>query len=96
MKTLQVILGLLATLPAIAAPPRDTPAGEQRFRELYKELVETNTSPVVGQLHAGRGAHGGTIEGGGFSGKRPAPVRRRPATKRKAGWSLSIRAGIRS
>jgi len=26
-----------------AAPPKDTPAGEQRFRELYKELVETNT-----------------------------------------------------
>ena len=31
-----------------AAVPQDTPAGEQRFRELYKELVETNTSLSVG------------------------------------------------
>jgi acetylornithine deacetylase/succinyl-diaminopimelate desuccinylase-like protein len=31
-----------------AAPPQDTPAGEQRFRELYKELVETNTTLSAG------------------------------------------------
>jgi acetylornithine deacetylase/succinyl-diaminopimelate desuccinylase-like protein len=31
-----------------AAPPKDTPAGEQRFRELYKELVETNTTLSAG------------------------------------------------
>ncbi len=35
-------------LPCAAAPPRDTPAGEQRFRELYKELVETNTTLSAG------------------------------------------------
>jgi acetylornithine deacetylase/succinyl-diaminopimelate desuccinylase-like protein len=34
----------LIAFPAVAAPPRDTPAGEQRFRELYEELVETNTT----------------------------------------------------
>src|SRR5258705_3840343 len=39
-------LALAATTIAFsvtAAPPKDTPPGEQRFRELYKELVETNT-----------------------------------------------------
>jgi acetylornithine deacetylase/succinyl-diaminopimelate desuccinylase-like protein len=36
------------SLSAAAAPPQDTPAGEQRFRELYKELVETNTTLSVG------------------------------------------------
>src|ERR1700749_251489 len=29
---------------AFAAARQDSPAGEQRFRELYKELVETNTA----------------------------------------------------
>jgi acetylornithine deacetylase/succinyl-diaminopimelate desuccinylase-like protein len=33
---------------AAAEPPRDTAAGEQRFRALYKELVETNTSLSAG------------------------------------------------
>jgi len=45
------VLALAATLAAFsvtAAPPRDTPAGEQRFRELYKELVETNTTLSAG------------------------------------------------
>jgi acetylornithine deacetylase/succinyl-diaminopimelate desuccinylase-like protein len=37
-----------ASMSAIAAPPQDTPAGEQRFRELYKELVETNTTLSAG------------------------------------------------
>jgi acetylornithine deacetylase/succinyl-diaminopimelate desuccinylase-like protein len=39
--------GLCAAV-ATAAVPQDTAAGEQRFRELYKELVETNTSQSVG------------------------------------------------
>src|ERR1700759_804613 len=33
---------------ALAAPPQDTAAGEQRFREIYKELVETNTALSAG------------------------------------------------
>jgi acetylornithine deacetylase/succinyl-diaminopimelate desuccinylase-like protein len=33
---------------AFAVPPQDSPAGEQRFRELYKELVETNTALSAG------------------------------------------------
>src|ERR1700721_2743934 len=39
---------LAASFPVLAAPPQDSPAGGQRFRELYKELVETNTSLSVG------------------------------------------------
>jgi acetylornithine deacetylase/succinyl-diaminopimelate desuccinylase-like protein len=41
-------LATLAVFSAFAAPPQDTPAGEQRFRELYKELVETNTTLSAG------------------------------------------------
>jgi acetylornithine deacetylase/succinyl-diaminopimelate desuccinylase-like protein len=37
-----------ATTAATAATFQDTPAGEQRFRELYKELVETNTTLSAG------------------------------------------------
>src|SRR5579863_5426280 len=38
----------LVSFAAPAAPPQDTPAGEQRFRALYKELVETNTTLSAG------------------------------------------------
>src|SRR5579862_7879452 len=41
-------LALTTTLSAVAAPPKDSPAGEQRFRELYQELVETNTTLSAG------------------------------------------------
>ena len=37
-----------AAVSVAAAPPQDTPAGEQRFRDLYKELVETNTTLSAG------------------------------------------------
>jgi acetylornithine deacetylase/succinyl-diaminopimelate desuccinylase-like protein len=37
-----------ASAAASADPPHDSPAGEKRFRDLYKELVETNTSLSVG------------------------------------------------
>jgi acetylornithine deacetylase/succinyl-diaminopimelate desuccinylase-like protein len=48
MKLLLLIAAAFASLPALAAPPHDTPGGEQRFRELYKELVETNTTLSAG------------------------------------------------
>ena len=48
MKKLFALAATLIALPVAAAPPRDTPAGEQRFRELYKELVETNTTLSAG------------------------------------------------
>jgi acetylornithine deacetylase/succinyl-diaminopimelate desuccinylase-like protein len=45
---LAVTAATVAALSAFAAPPQDSPAGEQRFRELYKELVETNTTLSAG------------------------------------------------
>lgn len=48
MKYLFALAAVTIALPAFAAPPQDTPAGEQRFRELYKELVETNTTLSAG------------------------------------------------
>jgi len=48
MKRLFAVAAVFATIPAFAVPPQDTPAGEQRFRELYKELVETNTTLSAG------------------------------------------------
>ncbi|HEX3912947.1 MAG TPA: M20/M25/M40 family metallo-hydrolase [Steroidobacteraceae bacterium] len=48
MKRLIAIATAFATCSALAAPPQDTPAGEQRFRGLYKELVETNTTLSAG------------------------------------------------
>ena len=44
MKRAVALTAALIAFPVAAAPPHDTPAGEQRFRELYKELVETNTT----------------------------------------------------
>ena len=48
MKFLFAATAAALSLSAAAAPPQDTPAGEQRFRELYKELVETNTTLSAG------------------------------------------------
>jgi acetylornithine deacetylase/succinyl-diaminopimelate desuccinylase-like protein len=48
MKRFAVAATTLVAFSALAAPPQDTQAGEQRFRELYKELVETNTTLSVG------------------------------------------------
>src|SRR5450631_3257818 len=48
MKRLLAAAAAFATFAAFAAPPQDTAAGEQRFRELYKELVETNTTLSAG------------------------------------------------
>jgi len=48
MKPVLALAAALITFAAHGAQPRDTPAGEQRFRELYKELVETNTTLSAG------------------------------------------------
>jgi acetylornithine deacetylase/succinyl-diaminopimelate desuccinylase-like protein len=47
MKRLLGAAALIA-FSANARPPQDTAAGEQGFRQLYKELVETNTSLSAG------------------------------------------------
>jgi acetylornithine deacetylase/succinyl-diaminopimelate desuccinylase-like protein len=44
MKYFLALVAAMVAFSVTAAPPKDTPAGEQRFRELYKELVETNTA----------------------------------------------------
>jgi len=50
---LTALTALLAlTLTAAAAPPQDTPEGIARFRSLYKELVETNTTYSGGSCTA--------------------------------------------
>src|SRR5260221_7975566 len=48
MKGLVAAAAVFATFSALAVPPQDAPAGEQRFRELYKELIETNTTLSAG------------------------------------------------
>jgi hypothetical protein len=48
MKHFLAVAAAMFALSALAAPPEDTAAGEQRFRALYKELVETNTTLSAG------------------------------------------------
>src|SRR5208282_1490395 len=48
MKRLVAVAASLVAFSANAAPPSDSPEGEQRFRQLYKELVETNTALSAG------------------------------------------------
>jgi acetylornithine deacetylase/succinyl-diaminopimelate desuccinylase-like protein len=48
MKRFLAFASAMTALSAFAMPPQDTAAGEQRFRELYKELVETNTTLSAG------------------------------------------------
>ncbi len=48
MKCLLAAAAACVSFSAFAVPPQDSPAGEQRFRELYKELVETNTTLSAG------------------------------------------------
>ncbi len=48
MQRLLILATVLAAGSVHAAVPRDTPAGERRFRELYQELVETNTTLSAG------------------------------------------------
>ena len=48
MKSYLALAAVLLCARAAAEPPRDTVAGEQRFRALYKELVETNTTLSAG------------------------------------------------
>lgn len=48
MKRFLAVAATMVAFTASAAPSQDTPAGERRFRELYKELVETNTTLSAG------------------------------------------------
>src|SRR3984957_10512690 len=66
MKRFFVATAALAAFSAFAAPPQDTPAGEQRFRELYKELVETNTSLSVGSCTLAADRMAARLKAAGF------------------------------
>src|ERR1700720_3115124 len=44
MKFIFAAAATLVSISALAAPPQDTPAGEPAFREIYQELIETNTT----------------------------------------------------
>ena len=59
-------LATLAVFSAFAAPPQDTPAGEQRFRELYKELVETNTTLSAGSCTLAADRMAARLKAAGF------------------------------
>src|ERR1700729_2422574 len=66
MKRFFVATAALAAFSAFAAPPQDTPAGEQRFRELYKKLVETNTSLSVGSCTLAADRMAARLKAAGF------------------------------
>src|SRR5882672_2476454 len=48
MKRIIAAAATMVAFSALGAPPQDTQAGEQRFRDLYKELIETNTTLSAG------------------------------------------------
>jgi len=58
-----------ATLLFIAAAPArpQTPSAEQRFRELYKELVETNTSLSAGSCTLAAERMAARLKAAGFT-----------------------------
>jgi acetylornithine deacetylase/succinyl-diaminopimelate desuccinylase-like protein len=66
MKFLAAAAATIASMSAFAVPPQDTPAGEQRFRELYKELVETNTTLSAGSCTLAAGRLAARLKAAGF------------------------------
>lgn len=67
MKPYLALAALLLCATAVAEPPSDTAAGEQRFRALYKELVETNTSLSVGNCTLAAERMAARLKAAGFS-----------------------------
>jgi acetylornithine deacetylase/succinyl-diaminopimelate desuccinylase-like protein len=68
MKHFLALAAALAAFSLAAAPPHDTPAGEQRFRELYKELVETNTTLSAGNCTLAAERLAARLKAAGFPG----------------------------
>jgi acetylornithine deacetylase/succinyl-diaminopimelate desuccinylase-like protein len=66
MNNVLVLAATLIALPVTAAPPHDTQAGEQRFRELYKELVETNTTLSAGNCTTAAERMAARLKAAGF------------------------------
>jgi len=66
MKFIFAAAATLVSISALAAPPQDAPAGEQRFRALYKELVETNTTLSVGNCTLAADRMAARLKAAGF------------------------------
>ena len=67
MKRVLALAATLTAFSALAAPPQDTPAGEQRFRALYKELVETNTTLSAGSCTLAAERMAARLKAAGFA-----------------------------
>jgi acetylornithine deacetylase/succinyl-diaminopimelate desuccinylase-like protein len=59
-------MAVLFSCCAMAEPPHDTAAGELRFRGLYKELVETNTSLSAGSCTLAAARMSARLKAAGF------------------------------
>src|SRR5580658_8913757 len=67
MKQILALAAVFGAFSVYAATPHDTTAGEQRFRDLYKELVETNTSLSVGSCTLAAERMAARLKAAGFS-----------------------------
>jgi acetylornithine deacetylase/succinyl-diaminopimelate desuccinylase-like protein len=63
---LQLLIALLWALPVLSAQAPASRPGEAAFRELYKELVETNTTLSVGSCTAAAEAMAGRLKAAGL------------------------------
>jgi hypothetical protein len=95
MKILLALAAAFAAFCAAAAPPEDSAAGAQRFRALYKELVETNTTLSAGSCTLAAERMAARLKAAGFPEGDLHPFAA-PDHPRKAAWSPSTRAEIRS
>src|SRR6202051_4637075 len=67
MKFIFAAAATFVSFSALAAPPQDTPAGEQRFRALYKDLVQTNTALSNGSCTLAADRMAARLKAGGFA-----------------------------
>ena len=67
MRYFPAVAATMFAFCASAAPPQDSAAGEQRFRELYKELVETNTSLSAGSCTLAAERMAARLKAAGFA-----------------------------
>ena len=67
MKYFLALAALALAVSVNAAVPRDTAEGEQRFRDLYKELVETNTTLSAGSCTLAAERMAARLKAAGFA-----------------------------
>jgi len=86
-----ILAACLLCAPAAAEPPRDAAAGEQRFRELYKELVETNTTLSAGSCTQAAARMSARLKAAGFPDDDLHPFA--PADHPKEGGLVAVYPG---